>query len=90
MNTIDLKFVLHHGDAMVQRIAGREELLGPDVNAVHRLLKNHVHDLVGLKPYALITDAALGALDIPADGMTPITETYDEMPAIPAPVLLLA
>ena len=66
------------------------KLLGPDVNAVHRLLKNHVHDLVGLKPYALITDAALGALDIPADGIAPITETYDEMPAIPAPVLLLA
>jgi hypothetical protein len=87
---LGLKFVLHHGDAVVQRIAGREELLGPDVNTVHRLLKNHVTERIGRRPYALITDAALAALDIPADGMTEITETYDQIPTIAAHVLPLA
>ena len=55
---LDLKFVLHHGDYVVQSIAGREELLGPDINIVHRLLKNHVRELIGPRPYALVTDAA--------------------------------
>ena len=87
---LGLKFVLHHGDAVVQRIAGREELLGPDVNTVHRLLKNHVTERIGPRPYALITDAALAALEIPADGMIEITETYDQIPPIAAHVLPLA
>jgi len=89
VGSLDLKFVLHHGDVMVQRIAGSEELLGPDVNTVHRLLKNHVRELLGARPYALITDAALEALAIPDEGMTPITETYDQIPTIAAHVLPL-
>jgi class 3 adenylate cyclase len=87
---LGLKFVVHHGEYIVQQIAGREELLGPDVNAVHRLLKNHVRDLVGARPYALITDAAMHALDVPADDMIAAEETYDDMPPIPVHVLALA
>lgn len=87
---LGIKFVLHHGDYVAQQIAGREELLGPDVNAVHRLLKNHVRERVGAGPYALLTDAALDALAVPADGMVAIVETYDDMPPIPAHVLPLA
>lgn len=40
--TLDLKFMVHHGDFVVQQIAGIKDLLGTDVNLVHRLLKNHV------------------------------------------------
>ena len=40
--TLDLKFIVHHGDYMTQRIAGIHELVGSDVNLAHRLLKNHV------------------------------------------------
>ncbi len=87
---LDLKFVLHHGDYVAQRIAGREELLGPDVNVVHRLLKNHARDLVGPRPYALVSDAALEALDVPADEMLAMTETYDGVPPIAVHVLALA
>lgn len=86
---LNLKFVLHHGDVMVQRIAGSEELLGPDVNVAHRLLKNHVHEMIGEQPYALFTDQALAALAVPDGGMLPITETYEHMPAIEAHVLPL-
>ncbi len=39
---LDLKFVVHHGEAILQKVAGRQELLGSDVIVVHRLLKNEV------------------------------------------------
>jgi hypothetical protein len=86
---LGLKFVLHHGDYVTQSIVGREELAGPDVIAVHRLLKNHARDLVGSRPYALATDAALLALEVPMDEMLPATETYDDLPPIPVHVLAL-
>ena len=87
---LDLKFVLHHGDYVAQSIAGRDELLGPDINIVHRLLKNHVREVVGPRPYALVTDAAVGALGIPTAGMVAAEETYDDTPPIPVHILALA
>src|SRR5512141_3058700 len=39
---LDLKFILHHGQFVVQNIGGTRELAGSDVNLAHRLLKNHV------------------------------------------------
>jgi hypothetical protein len=87
---LDLKFVLHHGDYVAQSIAGREELLGPDINIVHRLLKNHVREVIGPRPYALITDAAAGSLGIPTGGMAAAAETYDDTPQIQVHILALA
>jgi len=74
---LDLKFVLHHGGYVVQSIAGRPELLGPDVNLVHRLLKNHASDLVGGGAYALLTSAAAQHLEVPSTAALQLTETYD-------------
>lgn len=89
IGSLDLKFVLHHGTYVAQVIAGREEFLGPEVNVVHRLLKNHARDLVGSVPYALVTDDAIAALAIPTDGMVAAREAYDDMPPIPVHVLAL-
>ncbi len=86
---LDLKFVLHHGEYVVQRIIGRDELAGPTVIVAHRLLKNHARDVVGMHPYALLTDAALAALEVPAAQMPVLTETYEGLPPIPARVLTL-
>ena len=88
--TLDLKFVVHHGDYVAHRIANQEELAGPDVIVAHRLLKNHARDLVGARPYALFTDAALEALAIPAAGMSAASEAYDNMPPVAVHVLTLA
>ncbi|HET6846411.1 MAG TPA: DUF2652 domain-containing protein, partial [Anaerolineales bacterium] len=44
ISTLDLKFIVHHGDFAMQNIGGRPELAGSDVNLAHRLLKNHVSD----------------------------------------------
>lgn len=86
---LSLKFVLHHGPYFTQRIAGSEELAGPDVIVAHRLLKNHVREIVGTRPYALLTDAAVAALDVPVDGMVATTESYEGLPPISAHVLAL-
>jgi len=88
VKTLDLKFIVHHGSHVAQPILGREELLGPDVNLVHRLLKNHARELVGPVPYVLITDAAIGAMAIPTEGMVGGEESYEGGP-IPVHVLVL-
>lgn len=89
ISDLGLKFVLHHGSYVIQRIVGREELAGPDVIVVHRLLKNHARDLVGDRPYALFSDATLAALEVPAEGMVAGVEAYDDMPPVPVHVLPL-
>ena len=78
---LDLKFVVHHGLAMHQKVAGREELLGSDVIVAHRLLKNEVVETLGMSAYALISQACIEAADLdPAElGMQPHSETYDRI-----------
>ena len=78
---LDLKFVVHHGEAIQQKVAGRQELLGSDVIVVHRLLKNEVVEGLGMPAYALISQACIDAsdLDPAALGMRAHTETYDRI-----------
>jgi len=83
---LDLKFVVHHGAAIIQRVAGRQELLGSDVIVAHRLLKNEVVEQLGITAYALISQACIDASDIDpaALGMRRHTETYDRIGDVPA------
>jgi uncharacterized protein YndB with AHSA1/START domain len=83
---LDLKFVAHHGEAIIQKVAGRQELLGSDVIVVHRLLKNEVVEKLGIHAYALISQACIDASDIDpaALGMREHTETYDRIGDVPA------
>jgi hypothetical protein len=90
LGSLDVKFVLHHGSYVAQSIAGREELAGPDVNVVHRLLKNHARELVGNVAYALVTETAVDALAIPTDGMVVGEERYADTPPIDVRVLALS
>src|SRR3954469_11731172 len=78
---LDLKFVVHHGVAITQKVAGRLELLGSDVVVVHRLLKNDVVEGLGIDAYALLTQACVDAagLDPAALEMRAHTETYDRI-----------
>jgi hypothetical protein len=82
---LDLKFVVHHGAAIHQTVAGRRELLGPDVIVVHRLLKNDVVETIGIDAYALITQQCIDATDIDpaALGMVPHVERHDRIGDIP-------
>lgn len=83
---LDLKFVVHHGPAIHQKVAGRKELLGSDVVVVHRMLKNHVVERLGMGAYALISQKAIETSDIDpaALGMTQQTESYDQIGDIEA------
>lgn len=77
--TLDLKFFVHVGAAVRQRIAGRDELAGRDVILVHRLMKDSAPAALGIPSYALLTEAARAALEIDADaaGLRAVRQTYD-------------
>ena len=59
IGSLDLKFVTHYGSFVVERDGDREDLAGPDVILVHRLLKNTISDGGGPQAYAFLTDACL-------------------------------
>src|SRR3954452_842411 len=86
---LDLKFVVHQGVTIVQRVAGRQELLGSDVIVVHRLLKNDVVERLGVRAYALVTERCVEpvALEPLALGMVPHVERYDHVGDVPGWVL---
>jgi uncharacterized protein YndB with AHSA1/START domain len=83
---LDLKFVVHHGQTIIQKVAGRQELLGSDVIVAHRLLKNDVVERLGITAYALISQQCIDASDIDpaALGMREHSETYDRIGEVSA------
>ena len=80
IDVLDLKFIVHAGAYVIQEIAGRRKLVGPEVVMAHRLLKNGAAELVGHGAYALITAAAAARFDIPTEAAVPIVETYEHYP----------
>jgi Protein of unknown function (DUF2652) len=89
IDALDLKFILHAGSFVMQEIAGRGELVGPDVVMAHRLLKSGAAELIGSGAFALLTDAAVARFDVPTASAVPIVETYDHYPPISAHVFPL-
>ncbi len=59
MDSLDLKFVSHYGTYMVQHVGGVEDVAGPDVILVHRLLKNTITEHTGCRAYVFLTEACL-------------------------------
>jgi hypothetical protein len=55
LTMLDLKFMVHYGEFIVQQLAGRQSLFGTDVTLVHRLMKNNVAETMGWRGYALFT-----------------------------------
>jgi uncharacterized protein YndB with AHSA1/START domain len=81
MQNLDVKFVVHHGEFIRQKMAGREELAGRDVILVHRLLKNEVGAAFGPHAYALYSDACVKSLGIDpaAQGLKEHTESIEHI-----------
>lgn len=71
--------ILSHGDFIVQQVAGIRDLLGNDVNLVHRLTKNHVSETTGWKGYALFTDPVLERMGQSKDGFFNRCESYEHL-----------
>jgi len=77
--TLDLKFMLHHGEFVIQQVAGVRHLLGTDVNLIHRLAKNHVAESTGWKGYALFTDQVLEHMQTDKASFVQQTESYEHL-----------
>jgi hypothetical protein len=84
IGSLDLKFFVHYGDFAVQRLDAHDELVGSDVNMIHRLTKNHVTEATGLKAYTLFTSNAIDQLGLADDvaQFAVLEETYEHLPPV--------
>lgn len=77
--SLDLKFILHHGDYILQQVRNIREMVGSDVNLAHRLSKNHVTEATGWRAYLMITEPCLTHLDVELEGMHEQMESYEHL-----------
>ena len=87
--TLDLKFMVHHGEFIVQQVAGIKDLLGSDVNLVHRLLKNRVAESTGWRGYALFTLQGLERSQADKKAFIQQSESYEHFGAVETYVMNL-
>src|SRR3970040_1835284 len=89
--TLDLKFLVHHGEFVLHDVAGSRELMGRDVILVHRMLKSTFTQRTGVRGYAMFTEACLRrfALDPEALGMTAHIEAHEDVGEVAAHALNL-
>ena len=78
---LDLKFFVHHGVFGLQNLGGHVELIGSDVNLIHRLLKNSIVETTGIRAYTVYSAAAVEALGLGemTTAMSPHVEQYDHL-----------
>ncbi|MCI0608006.1 MAG: DUF2652 domain-containing protein [Anaerolineae bacterium] len=78
---LDLKFFVHFGSYMTQKLGNFTELVGNDVNLVHRLAKNHIKEKTGFKAYAAFTQSVMDALGLAdfQNSLTPHRETFADV-----------
>lgn len=62
--SLDLKFFLHCGEYIQQTVADIKELVGSDVNLIHRLTKNHLSDATGWRAYMMVTEQCLNHIGV--------------------------
>jgi hypothetical protein len=77
--TLDLKFFVHHGEYVIQKVAGTIDLLGNDVTLIHRLAKNHVTESTGWNGYVLFTGHCLERMQEDKKPFVQQTETYEHL-----------
>ena len=76
---LDLKFMVHHGNFIIQQVAGIKDILGSDVTLVHRLLKNRVTESTGWRGYALFTHQGLENIQADKKGFIQQSESYEHL-----------
>ena len=77
--TLDLKFVVHYGEYIMNNVGGKNKPLGPSVNIAHRLLKNHVTEATGWKAYALFTKECLSRIKLNSTESHHQSETFEHI-----------
>jgi len=81
MPSLELKFFVHHGDFIVQHVAGTQELVGSDVNLAHRLMKNHIFEHTGWTAYTMLTKVAMECMRLELEDVHEQIETYEHLGA---------
>jgi class 3 adenylate cyclase len=76
---LDLKFMIHHGEYIVQQFAGIRDLLGNDVTLLHRLAKNRVTETTGWNGYMLITGHCIDRMQADKKPFLQQAETYEHL-----------
>ena len=81
ISNLDLKFFVHYGTFALEPLPSYTELIGNDVNLIHRLTKNSVTEKTGMHAYVLYTQSALDHLGIPelSDQLTSQVESYEHI-----------
>ncbi|HEX6224781.1 MAG TPA: DUF2652 domain-containing protein [Chryseolinea sp.] len=78
-SSLDLKFIVHYGDYIMNNVGGKNKPLGSSVNVAHRLLKNHVAEATGWTAYALFTKDCLDAIQSYPDKLHEQREEYEHI-----------
>jgi len=76
---LDLKFVTHFGEYILQSAAGKQKPMGSSVNIIHRLLKNKVSEVTGWRGYALFTEESLKKMDVYPINIHTQVESYEHL-----------
>jgi hypothetical protein len=78
---LDLKFFIHFGEFDIQDLGIQVELVGNDVNLVHRLTKNSIREEAGYSAYAAYTQAVIDELAMKdlSVGMTRHRQEFDDV-----------
>ena len=76
VGSLTVKFVVHGGEFVQQRVGGSDHFVGSDIVLAHRLLKNNVPS----HEYILLSEAALTA--VAADGAVTHTEQIEHLGTI--------
>ena len=77
--TLDLKFFVHHGEYIIQQVAGIKDLMGNDVTLIHRLAKNRVTESTGWNGYVLFTGNCLERMQADKKPFIQQAETYEHL-----------
>jgi hypothetical protein len=73
VGSLTLKFIVHRGEFVQQRVGGSDHFVGSDIVLAHRLLKNNVPS----HEYILLTEPALAA--VTAEGALAHTERLEHL-----------
>lgn len=76
---LDLKFIVHCGDFIQQKVANIRELVGSDVNLIHRLTKNHVTEATGWRAYMMFAEQCLNMLNLNLEDTHVQMEEYEHL-----------
>jgi len=81
ISNLDLKFFVHYGRFALEPLPAYTELIGSDVNLIHRLTKNTVTEKIGFHAYVLYTQAAVDQLGMPDlfGTIAPHFESYEDV-----------